>query len=161
MVDIKIVDAEGNEVANTYKTKFAAGFDLAVQESLTLLRGRKPKVVGTGLYLKVEGKPEGADIPALLLLPRSSMAAEGITLANSPALIDLDYEGEIKLILTNVASSKTAYRLNAGDRVAQGVFITIFRPEGIKKEDANRGDGGLGSTGKNDKESKKGKGGKK
>jgi dUTP pyrophosphatase len=93
-----------------------------------------------------------------LVLPRSGMAAKyGITVLNSPGLIDSDYQGEIVVILYNSNPSKSIV-IEPGDRVAQ---LLIQRPASfsVTIEDGpaysewrnsvqtERGDGGFGSTG--------------
>ena len=53
-----------------------------------------------------------------LVLPRSGLALEhGITLANTPGLIDSGYRGELKVILLN--TSTVPVTIERGQRVAQ------------------------------------------
>ena len=82
---------------------------------------------------------------------RSSLAAEyGLHLANGTGVIDADYQGEI-IALVSVAKTKVV-RIQPGDRIAQLVLQTVFRPplkevEKFSKPSA-RGAKGLGSTDK-------------
>lgn len=86
---------------------------------------------------------------AALVLPRSGLGCKGIKPANSPGLIDADYHGEIKVCLVNQGSDAATIRF--GDRIAQLVFISVFRPVFNKVEafsrDTERGEDGFGSTG--------------
>ncbi len=87
---------------------------------------------------------------ALLVYPRSSLATKHrITLANSVAVIDSDYRGEIMIPLHN--SRDTEYRIYAGDRIAQMIATPIIFPvitETDTLSETERGAGGFGSTGK-------------
>ena len=83
-----------------------------------------------------------------LVFPRSGLASKGITLANSVGVIDSDYRGEIQLAMVN--NSANTVQLNAGDRVAQIVFLPVTQfPFVIQTtlDSTTRGTGGFGSTG--------------
>jgi dUTP pyrophosphatase len=76
-------------------------------------------VVGTGIAL---GLPPGL---AALTLPRSGLAARrGISLVNSPGLIDPGYRGEIKIVLHNTDRSEP-FTVHVGDRIAQLLFVPL------------------------------------
>ena len=82
--------------------------------------------------------------------PRSGLALRhGITLPNSPATIDPDYRGELKVILWNAGAEPVP--VPRGTRIAQLVFARFVAPE-IEEADAlsgsGRGEGGFGSTGR-------------
>lgn len=100
-------------------------------------------LVDTGVHIEL---PEGY---AAEIQPRSGLAARsGISILNSPGLIDSDYRGSIKVILHN--TDRDRFRWQSGDRVAQMKIIQL--PEvSLKVSDSldstDRGDGGLGSTG--------------
>jgi len=83
------------------------------------------------------------------LRPRSGLAAKnGITILNAPATIDCGYRGEVKVVLLN--TSKTAFTVKRGMRIAQAVLCPIFSAdfeEVSTLPDAARGAGGFGSTG--------------
>lgn len=85
-----------------------------------------------------------------LVLPRSGLAANhGITVLNSPGLIDSGYRGEIKAVLYN-ADPSNSFKVNAGDRIAQFMIIKVpevlFEPV-TELEESTRGSKGFGSTG--------------
>lgn len=77
---------------------------------------------------------------------RSSMAAEGLAIANSP--VDMGYTGEIHAIMTNTTTDKLICIEN-GDKIAQVVIIPIIIPEVEVKTTEERGDGAFGSTNDN------------
>lgn len=91
--------------------------------------------------------PEGY---AGLVLPRSGLAAKyGVTVLNSPGLIDPGYTGEIKVVLINLGHEE--FVVKNGDRVAQ---LMIVKTEQVmfnrvtSLDETQRGNGGFGSTGK-------------
>lgn len=96
---------------------------------------------GTSLAIKV---PEGY---VGLIFPRSSISNYGMILANSTAVIDSNYVGELKLRFKYI-SGTNAY--NIGDRVGQLIIIpypTIEFEQVEELPETNRNDGGFGSTG--------------
>jgi dUTP pyrophosphatase len=88
-----------------------------------------------------------------ILTPKSGLASEyGLTLQNSPGIIDSGYTGEIKAIIVNHGSSP--FVIEDGDRIAQMSFHRIPRVEIINlldnnnpRIDTDRGPNGLGSSG--------------
>ena len=100
-------------------------------------------VLNTGIYVKI---PIGYEIQ---MRGRSGLAAKhGISVLNSPATIDSDYTGEIKVILHNHSSQP--YEIKNGDRVAQILIkevLTIDWNKVSELEKTDRGTGGFGHTG--------------
>jgi dUTP pyrophosphatase len=99
--------------------------------------------VPTGLALAI---PPGF---AGLVLPRSGLALRhGVTLLNTPGLIDAGYRGEVKVLLVNLGAVPVT--LSRGDRIAQLVVQRVERvtlaPVAELPASA-RGAGGFGSTG--------------
>ena len=101
--------------------------------------------VGTGVAVEI---PEGH---AGLVLPRSGLARDhGISLVNSPGLIDSGYRGEVRVLLLNTDPADT-FRVEPGERIAQLVIVPIALVEPIEVEslaESVRGDGGFGSSGR-------------
>lgn len=101
------------------------------------------KVIGTGLRVEI---PEGF---TGLVLPRSGIAIKhGVTLANSPGLIDPGYRGEVMLPMTNHGSAP--FHVRHGDRLAQLLIVPapFFQPVLVDElTESERGANGLGSTG--------------
>lgn len=95
-----------------------AGLDLAACEQLELRPGERA-LVPTGLAVAI---PEGY---AGFVQPRSGLAArDGITVVNSPGLIDSGYRGEIQVVLLNTDQERT-FTAEAGDRIAQLVVLPV------------------------------------
>jgi len=81
--------------------------------------------------------------------PRSGLALKhAITLPNSPATIDPGYRGEIRVILLNLG--RTAYRIAAGDRIAQMVIARYMMIDWVEEKlaESGRGSAGFGSSGR-------------
>lgn len=125
-----------------YATAGAAAFDLrSADDAIIPPRGRV--LLRTGLQVEL---PPGV---ALLCLPRSGLALRrGLTLANAPGLVDLDYRGEIGIPVLN--NSAEDYPISRGERVAQAMLVPMirafFQHVDLLGETA-RGEGGFGSTG--------------
>jgi dUTP diphosphatase len=120
-----------------------AGLDLSACERVELEPGERA-VVGTGLAVAI---PEGY---AGFVQPRSGLAdRHGITIVNSPGLIDSGYRGELKVILLNT-DDKHAFVVEPGMRIAQLVVLEVPGIE-LKKVDelprTERGVRGHGSSG--------------
>jgi dUTP pyrophosphatase len=120
-----------------------AGLDLYAAETVTLAPGARA-TVGTGIAVAI---PAGC---AGFVLPRSGLALRhGLSLVNTPGLIDAGYRGEIRVLLVNhdVAAAVTIAR---GDRIAQLVVQRVEAAEPVEVETlppSSRGTGGFGSTG--------------
>lgn len=134
-----------------------AGLDLTTREAVTLLPG-ETKMVGTGVSVEIPDGYFG------LIAPRSGMASKrGVTLANTPSVIDSGYRGEIKLALHSINPPfeyqygrwqemyNTYVEVEAGERVAQMVLIPYAECECVEVDELSeteRGDSGFGSSGK-------------
>lgn len=120
-----------------------AGLDLAANADLVVEPGERA-LVPTGLAVAI---PPGH---AGLVLPRSGLASrEGLTLANSPGLIDPGYRGEVKLAVVNLDRERPV-AIRRGDRVAQLVLVRFAEAEPADVPELSatqRGEGGFGSTG--------------
>lgn len=120
-----------------------AGSDLHALEGVVLAPGERAKVP-TGIAAAI---PEGC---AGFLLPRSGLALRhGVTLVNSPGLIDSGYRGELQVLLLNTDRVQDC-QINAGERIAQLVLVPYVPAEWIlvdEFESTDRGVGGFGSSG--------------
>jgi dUTP pyrophosphatase len=121
-----------------------AGLDLYACEAAHIGPGERWSV-GTGIAVEI---PDGH---AGFVLPRSGLAKRhGISLVNSPGLIDSGYRGEIRVLLLNTDPAEI-FRVAPGDRIAQLVITPISLAEPVESEalaDSARGDGGFGSSGR-------------
>ena len=121
-----------------------AGCDLKanITEPLTI-EPWKSVWVGTGVDL---GMPDGM---FALQARRSGLSCNhGITLANSPGIIDSGFRGEVKCKLVNL--SDEPYTVHPFERIAQLVFIPIFNvafTEVDELPESSRGENGYASTG--------------
>ena len=126
------------------QTPGSAGYDVASAEPDFVLAAGERRLVATGLAMEL---PEGVECQ---VRPRSGLALRhGITLPNSPATIDPDYRGELRVIVWNAGSE--AVPIPRGTRIAQLVFARFATPEIVEAEelsDSGRGVGGFGSTGR-------------
>lgn len=120
-----------------------AGVDLHSVLGYVLYPGRK-KLIQTGIAIEM---PRGY---AGFILPRSGLAAtNGISIVNSPGLVDSGYRGEILVNLINHHLDKIFF-ISVGDRIAQLVIQKIERPlfeEVDELKDSSRGEKGCGSSG--------------
>jgi dUTP pyrophosphatase len=120
-----------------------AGADLVACERAEIAPGERA-VVGTGFAVAI---PPGH---AGLVLPRSGLAAKhGLTVANSPGLIDSGYRGEVKVILLNTDPRET-FVVEPGMRIAQLVLVEVPEARIVEVDElpgSERGAGGLGSSG--------------
>ena len=120
-----------------------AGLDLYAAEGARIVPGARVSV-GTGLAIAI---PEGL---AGLVLPRSGLALNhGITLINSPGLIDPGYRGEVRVLLLNTDQTLD-YECKPGDRIAQLLLVPIATASPRQAEaldTSTRGAGGFGSSG--------------
>lgn len=84
-----------------------------------------------------------------LVFPRSSVSKTSLGLANSVAVVDAGYRGEIKLRFKALGNQESPI-YNVGDRVAQMIIIPFPKvrlAEVSELSDTERGDGGFGSSG--------------
>src|SRR5215210_2662757 len=122
-----------------------AGYDLRSVEEAELPPGGRA-LVRTGISVAI---PEGY---AGFVLPRSGLAVRhGISLVNTPGLIDSGYRGEIQVPLINHDCEET-FRIEAGTRIAQLVLVSaaaaVFgEVEFLETSTDGRGEGGFGSSG--------------
>ena len=104
-----------------YMTPGAAGMDLhaALVEDVVIEPGGIV-LVPTGLEVAIPDGFEGQ------VRPRSGLAVKhGISLPNTPATIDSDYRGEIRVPLINLG--RDVFRVSRGMRIAQFVVAPVAR----------------------------------
>ena len=119
-----------------------AGLDLAACERHELGPGERA-TVGTGLAVAI---PEGY---AGFVQPRSGLAARhGITIVNTPGLVDSGYRGELRVILLNT-DAREPFVVEPGMRIAQLVVLPVPELEFTEVDelpDSERGVRGFGSS---------------
>lgn len=121
-----------------------AGLDLSACDAVELGPGERA-VVGTGLAVAI---PEGH---AGFVQPRSGLAARhGISIVNTPGLVDSGYRGEVTVVLVNTDQRET-FRVEPGMRIAQLVIVPVPAVAPVEAEElpaSERGESGYGSSGR-------------
>ena len=119
-----------------------AGFDLAACERVELGPGERA-AVPTGLAVAI---PEGY---AGYVQPRSGLAARnGLTIVNTPGLVDSGYRGELVVILLNT-DREVPFVVEPGMRIAQLVVLPVPEVELAEVDElpaSERGVRGFGSS---------------
>ena len=119
-----------------------AGLDLASCERVELAPGERA-LVPTGLAVAI---PEGY---AGFVQPRSGLASRhGISIVNTPGLIDSGYRGELRVTLLNT-DGREPFTVEPGMRIAQLVILPIPEVELVEVDElpeSERGARGFGSS---------------
>ena len=142
MIELPIQKLRDDAVVPTRAYSGDAGLDLTACERVELGPGER-SLVGTGLAIAI---PEGY---AGYVQPRSGLAAKhGITIVNTPGLVDSGYRGELKVILLNTDANEP-FVIEPGMRIAQLVVMPV--PEVVPVEtdelpSSERGERGFGSS---------------
>jgi len=120
-----------------------AGLDLVACETIELGPGERA-LVPTGIAVAI---PDGH---AGFVVPRSGLALQhGISLVNTPGIIDSGYRGELRVIAIN--TDRTAsFVVETGMRIAQLLVVPIAALSIVEQDelpDTVRGTAGFGSSG--------------
>jgi dUTP pyrophosphatase len=120
-----------------------AGMDLYSAIDVSLPPGHR-QLIPTGIAVAI---PEGF---AGFVQPRSGLAIkQGLTLVNTPGLIDSHYRGEVKVIAINL-DPREPIHISRGDKIAQLVIQPVVYADLLEVDELDetqRGEGGFGSTG--------------
>lgn len=121
----------------------AAGLDLyaCLDEPIQLRRGEH-RLISTGWAVEVP-----TDCYARVA-PRSGMSVKGFWVG--AGVVDSDYRGEVKVLLTYLGEENYSQVINSGDRIAQLVVerVRLMQPVEVSVfSETDRGAGGFGSTG--------------
>jgi dUTP pyrophosphatase len=143
-VDLPVAKLKDEAVLPTRAHEGDAGLDLYSCETAHIGPGERWSV-GTGIGVEI---PDGH---AGLVVPRSGLARDhGISLVNSPGLIDSGYRGELRVLLLNNDPAET-FRVKRRDRIAQLVLVPIALATPVETAvlaDSSRAAGGFGSSGR-------------
>ena len=144
MIAIKIKILDKTLPIPKYAHKGDAGIDLYSAIDC-ILKPLERKKIPTGIKVSI---PEGY---AGFVQPRSGLAIKnGISIVNTPGLIDSGYRGEICTIPINL-DTKKEFKIKKGDKICQLVIQKVedAKIELVEELDiTSRGEGGFGSTGK-------------
>jgi dUTP pyrophosphatase len=142
-IDVMIKRLDKSVELPSYAYTGDAGLDLRASESVTI-EPLTRVLIPTGLAIAI---PEGY---AGFVQPRSGLALKlGLSIANTPGLIDSHYRGELKIIAVNLDTQSTI-AIEKGERIAQLVIqqvpkVTLVEVDELDETD--RGQGGFGSSG--------------
>jgi dUTP pyrophosphatase len=121
-----------------------AGADLVARTGASVKAAGGRALVPTGIRIAI---PEGY---AGFVLPRSGLALRhGLTLVNTPGLIDSGYRDELAVLVINTDPTDD-YEIRRGDRIAQLVIQRVEHATFVGVDDlpeSSRGRGGFGHTG--------------
>ena len=142
-IDLPIKRLDPTVELPSYAYEGDAGLDLRANESVTLAPHER-RLIGTGLAIAI---PEGF---AGFVQPRSGLALrEGLSMANTPGLVDSHYRGELKVCAVNLDDQKSI-TIEKGERIAQLVILrvpVVSLVEVDELDETDRGAGGFGSSG--------------
>jgi dUTP pyrophosphatase len=145
VLEIPVVALDPDLPLPVYARPDDAGLDLVARTDVTVRAGGGRALVPTGIALAL---PPGF---AGFLQPRSGLALRhGVTLVNSPGLIDAGYRDELAVLLLNTDPDED-FVARRGERIAQLVVQRVehvsWRPVGELPLSV-RGAGGFGHTGR-------------
>ena len=142
MIELPIQRLRDDAVVPTRAYAGDAGLDLASCERVELGPGERA-AVATGLAVAI---PDGY---AGFVQPRSGLASRhGITIVNTPGLVDSGYRGELKVILLNTDATEV-FVVEPGMRIAQLVVMQVpgIDPVAVDElPESERGVRGFGSS---------------
>jgi len=121
-----------------------AGLDLHARADALLSAGGGRALVPTGVAVAIPRGHMG------IVVPRSGLALKhGISLVNTPGIIDAAYRGELQVIMIN-HDPTSDYQVRRGDRIAQLIVQAIAAVEWTPVDalDDNDRGGGFGHSGR-------------
>jgi dUTP pyrophosphatase len=142
VIELSIQRLRDDAVVPTRAYAGDAGLDLASCERVELGPGERA-TVATGLAVAI---PDGY---AGFVQPRSGLASRhGVTIVNTPGLVDSGYRGELKVILLNTDATQV-FVVEPGMRIAQLVVMQVPEIDPIEVDElpaSERGARGFGSS---------------
>src|SRR5881394_3830595 len=142
MIELPISRLRKNAVVPEHAYAGDAGLDLSACERHELGPGERA-LVGTGLAVAIPAGHAG------FVQPRSGLAARhGLTIVNSPGLVDEGYRGELRVVLLNT-DAREPFVVEPGMRIAQLVVVPVPGVEPVEVDElpeSERGVRGFGSS---------------
>ncbi len=142
-VEIPIQRIDPHLPLPSYSHQGDAGLDLRSAVDVTLAPFQRA-LIPTGFAVAI---PEGY---AGFVQPRSGLSlTKGLSMANTPGLVDSHYRGELKVVAINL-DPDTPVVIERGERIAQLVVQEVAQVhlrEVYRLDETARGAGGFGSTG--------------
>lgn len=144
-IDLPIKRLDPTVELPAYAYEGDAGLDLRSNEDVVLAPLER-RLIGTGLAIAI---PDGY---AGFVQPRSGLALKkGLSMANTPGLVDAHYRGELKVCAINLDGHEPIV-ISKGERIAQLVIQRVPQVhlrEVEQLDETDRGEGGFGSSGVN------------
>jgi dUTP pyrophosphatase len=143
-VSVPVVRLDPDLALPQYAHAGDAGLDLLARHDAIVKAAGGRELIPTGIALAL---PRGY---AGFVLPRSGLALKhGLSVVNSPGLIDSAYRGEIKVVLLNTDPTHD-YHVRRGDRIAQLVVQAVMEVRWNEMESLDGDDrgGGFGHSGR-------------
>lgn len=127
----------------TLGSEEAAGYDLRALDAAEIPVGGRA-LIKTGFSWEIPAGLSG------FVCPRSGLALKhGVTVLNSPGVIDADYRGDVGVILINHGTE--VFHVTPDMRIAQLVLMPAWNRvsfnEVFEKTESDRSEQGFGSTG--------------
>ena len=145
MIELPVLRLDLDLPLPAYAKPGDAGIDLVARDDVILSAGGGRALVPTGIAIAL---PEGY---GGFVQPRSGLAFKhGVTVLNSPGLVDSGYRGELKVCLINT-DPDVPFEVKRGERIAQLVVKAVEHVELVDVEvldETARGDTGFGSSGR-------------
>ena len=142
-IDVSIKRLDPSVDLPQYAYEGDAGLDLRANESVDIAPYERV-LIHTGIAIAL---PDGY---AGFVQPRSGMALNrGLSIVNTPGLIDAHYRGELMVIAINLDAHEPIH-IERGERIAQLVIQevpTVRLVEVDELDRTDRGAGGFGSSG--------------
>jgi dUTP pyrophosphatase len=145
VLDVPVLQIDEDLPLPSYARSGDAGADLVARVGAVLAPGGGRALIPTGVAVAIPGGYAG------FVQPRSGLALRhGVTVLNSPGLIDAGYRDEVAVLLVNL-DPLAPYEIQRGDRIAQLVIRpveqAVFVPAAMLSA-STRGSGGFGHTGR-------------
>ena len=145
VIDLPVLRLDPELPLPAYAKDGDAGVDLVARESITLEPCGGRALVPTGIAIAL---PDGY---AGFVQPRSGLANKhGVTVLNTPGLVDSGYRGELKVCLVNL-DPVSPFEVVRGERIAQLVVQAVDHVRFVEVDvldETARGDTGFGSSGR-------------
>ncbi|MFT5202531.1 MAG: dUTP pyrophosphatase [Candidatus Aldehydirespiratoraceae bacterium] len=145
MIELPVLRLDPDLPLPGYAKAGDAGIDLRAREAVTLPPAGGRALVPTGIAIAL---PDGY---AGFVQPRSGLAVKhGVTVLNTPGLVDSGYRGELKVCLINLDPT-TPFEIERGERIAQLVVQAVAPVDFVEVavlDDTERGETGFGSSGR-------------
>ena len=143
MSELRVTRLRADAVLPTRAHASDAGLDLSACEETTIGPGERA-LISTGLAVEIPADHAG------IVAPRSGLALRhGISIVNTPGVIDAGYRGEVQVLLLNTDRNE-AFTVERGMRIGQLLVMPVTPVTVVEVTDLSasaRGESGFGSSG--------------